>query len=100
MGDRVVLKGAQDVYQSIHLAQVADVGGLLERVLADGAHVHVFNGGVRELLRVVQGGESVEAIVGNFGDADVSFARVGQRAEVGADGREQNATAATEHLRP
>ena len=63
--------------QRIHIAQVADVGAFFERFLADGADVDVFDGGVGELLRVVQRGQPVEAVVGNFGDADVGLARVG-----------------------
>ena len=78
MRDRIVFKGAQHMNQRVHLTQVADVGGLLERFLADRADVDVFDGGVREFLGLVDGGQPVEPVVGNLGDADVRFARIGQ----------------------
>ena len=76
--DGVVFKGAQHVGEGVDLAQVADVGGLLQRFLADGADVDVLDGGVGELLGVVEGGQAVQAVVGNLGDADVRLARIGQ----------------------
>src|SRR5437899_10363765 len=63
--------------QSVDLAKVADVGGFLQCVLTDCAHVHVFDRGVRELLRVVERGQAIEAVVRNLGDADMSLARIG-----------------------
>jgi hypothetical protein len=65
------------VGERIHLAQVADVGRFLERVLANGADVDVFHRGVGQLLGVVERGQPVEAVVGNLGDADVRLARIG-----------------------
>ncbi len=62
--------------ERIDLAKMADVSGLFKRVLADGADVDVFDGSVRQLLRVVERGQSVEPIVGNFGNPDVGLARV------------------------
>src|SRR5882762_2322273 len=59
-----------------HLAQMADVGGLFQGVLADGAYVHVLDGGMRQLLRVVERGQLVQTLVGDFGDSDVRLARV------------------------
>ena len=73
----VALKGAKDVDERVDLAEMADVSGFFQGVLADGAYVYVFDGGVGELLRVVERGEFVEAVVGDFGDSDVGFARVG-----------------------
>ena len=56
---------------------MADVSSFLQRVLADRADVHVFDRRVRQLLRVVERGQAVEAVVWNLGDADVRLARVG-----------------------
>ena len=47
----VALKGAKDVDERVDLAEMADVGGFFQGVLADGAYVYVFDGGVGELLR-------------------------------------------------
>ena len=69
-------KHAHHVGQRVDLAQVADVGGFLERVLPDRADVDVFHGGVRQLLRVVERGQAIEAVVRNLGDADVRLARI------------------------
>jgi hypothetical protein len=79
MRNRVVLKRAQYVNERIHLAQVADVGSLFQRVLADGTYVHVFDRGVRELLRVIERGQLVEALIWNLGDSHVGFTRVRKR---------------------
>ena len=66
MRNGVVFKRAENVNERVHLAQMADVGGLFQRVLADGADVDVFDRGVRQLLRVVERGQLVEALVGTL----------------------------------
>ena len=76
MRDGGIFESAQDVDQRVHVAEMADVGGLLQRFLANGAHVHVFDGGVGEFLGVVESGQLVEALVGNFGHADMRLAGV------------------------
>ena len=55
------------------------VGGIVQRFLADGSNVNVFDRRVRELFGVVERGQLVEPVVGNFGDANVRFARIGVR---------------------
>ena len=77
MRNRIVFKSAQNVNERIHLAEMADVGGLFQRVLANGAYVHVLDRGMGQFLGMVEGGKLVEALVGDFGDSDVGFARVG-----------------------
>ena len=62
--------------ERIDAAQVGDVGGLFQRFLADGAHVNVFDRRMRQLLRVIERGQLVEALVGNFGHSYMSFARI------------------------
>ena len=62
--------------ERIHLPEVADVGGFLQRVLANGANVDVFNRGVSQLFGVVKCGQTIESIIGNFRNSDVRFARV------------------------
>jgi len=42
----VALKGAKDVDERVDLAEMADVGGFFQGVLADGSYVDVFDGGV------------------------------------------------------
>ena len=74
--NRIVFKRPENVNERVHLAQMADVGGLFQRVLADGAYVHVLDRGVRQFLRMVERGQFVEALVGDFRDADVRLARV------------------------
>jgi len=56
---------------------MGEIGGFFESILADGAHVHVFDGSVGQLLGVVERGQAVEAVVGHFSDADMGLARVG-----------------------
>ncbi len=80
MRNLIAFERSQDVDKRIHLAQMADVGGLFQRVLADGAYVDVFHRGVRQLLRVVERGQFIEALVGDFRDSDVGLARVRKRA--------------------
>ncbi len=55
---------------------MADVSGLFERVLADGAYIHILDRGVRQLLWVIERSQFVEALIGHLGDADVRLARV------------------------
>src|SRR5579864_1560946 len=69
--------------QGVNLAKLADVGGFLQRVLTDRAHVHVFDGGMGELLRVVERGQAIEAVVWNLGDADMGLSRIGLGGEMG-----------------
>ena len=77
MRHRGIFKHPDHVSQGVHLAQVADVGRFFQRILANRADVDVFDGGMRQLLRVVERGQVVEAVVGNLGDSDVRLARVG-----------------------
>ena len=74
--NRGIFENADHVGERVDLTQMADVGGLFQRVLADSADVDVFDGGVGQFLGVVERGQTVEAVVGNFGDADVRFARI------------------------
>ena len=76
MRDGVVFECAKNVNEGVHLAQMSDVGGLFERVLADGADVDVFDRSVGELFRMIERGQFVEAFVGNLGDSDVGLARI------------------------
>ena len=55
---------AHNVRQGVHLPEVTDVGRLLQRVLSYGADIHVIDRGVRQLFRVVQCGQAVQAVVG------------------------------------
>ena len=72
----IVFKRPENVDERVHLAQMADVGGLFQRVLADGADVHILDRGVRQLLRMVERGQFVEALVGDLRDPDVRLARI------------------------
>ena len=61
------------------LRKVADVAALFERILADCANIHVFDGSMGQLLGIVERGQAIEAVVRHFGDSDVGFTRIGVR---------------------
>src|ERR1019366_2963726 len=77
--NRIVFKRAENVNERVHLAQMADVGRLFQRVLADGADVYILDRGVGQLLRLIERGQLVEPLVGHLGDADVRLAWVCKR---------------------
>ena len=52
----VVLKRAENVNERVDLAQMADVGSLFQGVLADGAHVDVFDRSVGKFFGVIERG--------------------------------------------
>ena len=56
---------------------MGEIGGLLKGILADGADFHVFHGCMRQLLGIVERGQTVEAVVGDLSDSDMGLARVG-----------------------
>ena len=56
---------------------MSGVRAVFQRLLADRAHVDVFDRSVRELLRVVKCGQAIKPVVRNLGHADVRLARVG-----------------------
>src|SRR5580692_2592818 len=58
---------------------MSGVGTVFQRLLADGADVHVLDRRMREFLRVVKRGQAVEPVVRNLGHADVRLARIGPR---------------------
>src|SRR5581483_4429694 len=76
----VVFEGANHVGERVHRAQVAEESTFLERFLADRSEIDVLDGGMGQLFWAVHGGKAVKTVVGNFGDADVGFARVVARA--------------------
>ncbi len=55
---------------------MSDVAGFLQSFLADRADVHVLDGSVSQFLGIVKRGQPVEAVVGDFGDSSVGFARI------------------------
>ena len=63
--------------QGIVVAEVGKKSGLFERFLADSGDVGILDGGINNFLGVVQGGELIETIVGNFGDAEMRLAGIG-----------------------
>jgi len=77
VGNRLFLEGAQDMNQSVDIAQVGEEGSLFKSFLADGGNVNVFDSGVGGFLGRIEVRELVEALVGDAGDADVRLARVG-----------------------
>src|SRR5215472_1063400 len=78
--DRWIVEGAQHMSQGVHSAQVGKKSGFLERLLTDRSNVNVLDRGVRQLLGVVLYGQAVQAVVGNLGDPQMGFARVGEGA--------------------
>ena len=76
MRNRVVLKRAQHVNQRIHVAQVGQERSLLQRLLPDRRHVHVFHRREGGLLRRVERRELVQPLVGHARHADVRLARI------------------------
>ncbi len=76
----VVFEGAHHVRQRVDIAQVGGEGSLVQRFFRQRGHVGVFHARMDEFLRVVEGGQAVEAVVGNFGHAEVRLARIAMRA--------------------
>ena len=75
--NRGIVEDPHDVRQRVDIAQMRRVGRVFQRFLADRAHVHVFHRSMGQLLRVVERGQAIEAVIRYFGDADVRLARVG-----------------------
>jgi len=67
------------VGNGIYLAEMAEITGLLKRFLSYSAEINIFDRGVSQFLGIVLDSQTIEAVVGNFGDADVCFARIGRR---------------------
>ena len=80
VGDGVVLEGTNDVSKRVNVTQVGRECGFVQRLLAERRHIGVFDAGVDQFLRVVQRGQPVEAVVGDFGDAEMGLARIAVRA--------------------
>ena len=55
-GDRGIFKNPHYMGECIYLAQMADVGSFLQRVLANGANIDVFDRRVSQLFGVVERG--------------------------------------------
>ena len=72
----VVLKDAQHVHQRIDAAQVGEIGGLLQSLLPNGAHVGELHLGVDQLARIALRRQPVQPVVRNRGNANVRLARV------------------------
>ena len=66
--DGRIVEHPDHVSQSINLPQMPDVAAFFERVLADGPDVHIFDGGMRQFLGIVERSQLVETLVGNFGE--------------------------------
>jgi hypothetical protein len=79
MGNGRIVKSAEHVRHRIYLAQVAKVGGLLQRLLPDSSQINVFDGSMSQFLGIEEGGEPVEAIVGYLRNPNVSFTWIGER---------------------
>ena len=79
MRHRRIVKHPHHVRQRVHIAQMRRVSAVLQRLLPDRAHIHIFDRGVRKLLRVVKRGQPVQSVVRNLGHADVRLARIRAR---------------------
>ena len=66
----------------VHLAQMAEVGRLLQCLLPDGAEVNVVNRRVRKFFGIVLRRQPVEPIVRDFGHSDVGIARIRGRRQM------------------
>ena len=71
MGDGLVLKGAQNVNEGVHLAQAGEEGGLFKRFLTDRGHIDEFYGGEGRFLWGVEIRELLQTFVGYAGHADM-----------------------------
>ncbi len=76
MRDRRIVEDAHHMSQRIDIAQVGGEGGFLQSFLAEGGDVGVLDAGMHQLLGVVERGQAVEPVVGNFGDTEVRLARI------------------------
>ena len=66
-----IVEDAQHVRQRVHFAQRREDGGIARAALGHAADVHVVDGGVGHLARLVERGELIDARLGNACDADV-----------------------------
>ena len=64
-----IVEGAHHMRQRIHAAQAGGERRLFQRLFADGGHVHVFHRGMNGFFGLVEGGQLVEPLIGNFGHA-------------------------------
>ncbi len=74
--DRRILKRAYHVGQRVYVAQVADVGALLESFLSDCPHIDILDRRVGQFLWVIKRSQPIQAFVWHLGYADVSFTRI------------------------
>ena len=77
MRNRLVLEGAQNVNQRVHLAKVGEKRRLLERLLPNGGYVDILDRRKGGLLRRVQRGKLLQPLIGHPRNADVGLARIG-----------------------
>ena len=77
MRNRIVLESSHHMGDGIHVAQMGDIAGFLQRVLANRPEVNILNRSMSQLLGIALRRQAVEAIVGDLGDPDVCVSRVG-----------------------
>ena len=77
MRNRRIVECPYHVGQCIYIPQMRRVSGVLQRLLADRADIHIFDRRVGKFLGVVKRRQSVKPIVRNLGHANVRLARIG-----------------------
>ena len=76
MRNRVIFEGAHHMSQCVHVAQVRGEGGFVQRLLAQRCNVGKLDAGMHQLLRVIEYGQPVEAVVGYLGHPEMCLARI------------------------
>ena len=79
MGHGIAIKHAQHVRKRVGYAQACKVARVAQRFLGNRRKVQILNRCVGDLGWLIQIRERIDAIVGNFGDADASFQRTHAR---------------------
>src|SRR5437763_7088249 len=79
MRNRGVLKRTNYMSERIHVAQMSYIRAFFESLLADRAHIHIFDRRMSEFLRAVECRQAVETLVRYFCDTDMRLTWIGIR---------------------
>ena len=79
MRNGIVGEQAQHVREGVHHAQAGHIAGIAEALLGHRRRIHVFHGGVRDLLRLEEFGQFLQARIRHLGDTHAH----GRRSDAG-----------------
>ena len=75
-GIGVIFESADHVSQRVYVAQVRGKRRFVQSLFAQGRDIGVLHAGMDQFLRVVERRQTVQAVVGNLGDAQMRLARI------------------------